>query len=248
WKMHKRRYGSALILAAAIGGLGIGRAAFAQFAWDPQQTPLTPSGGSGTWDNTTLNWSNGISDVAWNSGTANFGAPGGVVTIGAPISATAINLNAGGYTFSTSNPTNILSLSSGTLTQAAGISGINELAGPLNFANSTVNVNGGTLKLSNTLSSAANSITNTNFNVASGSTLEFGAVTGAGALGNGSIVLNGGTLQIDPTANGVAGSYNSHFVLNGSSTTNGLDYAAASLPGSPSVMSGVINFNPNFLP
>ena len=242
--MRKARRGSALILAAAIAGLSIGsKATFAQFAWDPQQTPLTPSGGSGTWDNTTLNWSNGISDVAWNSSTANFGAPGGVVTIGAPISATAINLNAGGYTFSTSNPANILSLSSGSLTQAAGMSGINEFSGPVKFSNSTVNVNGGTLKLSNTLSSAANSITNTNFNVASGSTLEFGAVTGA--LGNGSIVLNGGTLQIDPTANGVVGSYNSHFASSINTQTTANNYDAAAFPGSPSVLSGVINFNAN---
>jgi len=247
--MRKGRYGSALILAAAMAGLAIGsKTALAQFAWDPHQTPLTPSGGSGTWDNTLLNWSNGSSDVAWNSTTANFGGPGGVVTIGAPITATGITLNAAGYTFSSSNPANILSLSSGSFVQAPGLSGVNEFAGPVNFSNSVVNLDSGTLKFSNTLTSAANSITNTTFNVASGSTLEFGAVTGAGALGNGSIVLNGGTLQIDPTANGVAGSYNSHFVLNGSSTTNGLDYAAASLPGSPSVMSGVINFNPNFLP
>src|SRR6185437_16794028 len=127
WNMRKGRYGSALILAAAIAGLGIGsRAAFAQFAWDPQQTPLTPSGGSGTWDNTTLNWSNGTSDVAWNSSTASFGAPGGVVMIGAPVTAAGINLIAGGYTFSSSIPANVLSLSSGTLTQAAGINGINE--------------------------------------------------------------------------------------------------------------------------
>jgi len=247
--MRKARRGSALILAAAMAGLGIGsKAAFAQFAWDPQQTPLIPSGGSGTWDNTTLNWSNGISDVAWNSSIANFGAPGGVVTIGAPISASAINLNAGGYTFSTSNPANILSLSSGTLTQAAGISGINELAGPVNFSNSTVNINAGTLKLSNTLTSAANSITNTNFNVASGSTLEFNAVTGPGALGNGSIVLNGGTLQIDPTATGVAGSYNSHFITSGNSNTTNVDYYAKAINGSPSTLNGPINFNPNFAP
>lgn len=244
--MRKVQRGSVLILATAIAGLGIGsKATFAQFAWDPQQTPITPSGGSGTWDNTTLNWSNGISDVAWNSSTANFGAPGGVVTIGAPVSAAAINLNAGGYTFSSSNPANVLSLSSGTLTQSAGISGINELAGPLNFSNSTVNINGGTLKLSNTLSSAANAIINTTFNVASGSKLEFNAVTGAGSLGNGNIVLNGGTLQIDPTANGVVGSYNSHFVSSINTETTSNNYDAAAFPGSPSVLSGVINFNAN---
>lgn len=247
--MRKGRYSSALILAAAAAGLGISnRAAFAQFAWDPQQTPLTPSGGSGTWDNTLLNWSNGTSDIAWNSTTANFGGPGGVVTIGAPITATGITLNAAGYTFSSSNPANILSLSSGSLTQAPGLSGVNEFAGPVNFSNSTVIIDSGTLKFSNALTSAPNSITNTTFNVASGSTLEFNAVTGAGALGNGSIVLNGGTLQIDPTASGVVGSYNSHFILNGGSNTNSIDFTAAPLAGSPSVMSGGINFNPNFLP
>src|SRR6185437_1901646 len=119
--MRKARRGSALILAAAMAGLGIGsKAALAQFAWDPHQTPLTPSGGSGTWDNTLLNWSNGTSDIAWNSTTANFGGPGGVVTIGAPITATGITLNATGYTFSSSNPANILSLSSGSFVQAPG--------------------------------------------------------------------------------------------------------------------------------
>lgn len=247
--MRKGRYSRSLILAAAMTGLGIGsKPALAQFAWDPQQTPLTPSGGSGTWDNATLNWSNGTSDVAWTSGTANFGGPGGTVMIGAPVNAAAINLNAGGYTFSSSTPANILSLSSGTLTQAAGISGINEFAGPVNFSNSTVNINGGTLKLSNTLASATNAITNTTFNVASGSTLEFSAVTGAGALGNGSIVLNGGTLQIDPTANGAVGSYNSHFISSGNSNTTNVDYYAKAINGSPSTLNGPINFNPNFAP
>ncbi|HEX5243842.1 MAG TPA: PA14 domain-containing protein, partial [Tepidisphaeraceae bacterium] len=246
--MRKGRRGRALIFMAAMAGLGIvTRTTQAQFAWDPQQTPLVPSGGSGTWDNTILNWSNGASDVVWNSTTANFGGPGGAVMIGAPVTAAGINLNADGYTFSSSSPSNILSLA-GTLTQAAGVSGINELAGPVNFSNSTVNINGGTLKLSNTMSSEANSITNTTFNVDSGSTLEFSAVTGAGALGNGSIVLNGGTLQIDPTANGVVGSYNSHFISTGQSNTTNVDYYAKSISGSPSILSGPINFNPNFAP
>ncbi|HEX5241693.1 MAG TPA: PA14 domain-containing protein, partial [Tepidisphaeraceae bacterium] len=247
--MRKGRYGSALILAAAMAGLSIGsKTALAQFSWDPNQTPLTPSGGSGTWDNTTLNWSNGTSDVAWNSTTANFEGPGGAVMIGAPITATAINLNAGGYTFSGSNPANTLSLSAGSLTQAAGISGINEFAGPVNFSNSTVNINGGKLKLSNALSTAANSITNTTFNVASGSTLEFSAVTGAGSLGNGSVALNGGTLQIDPTVNGTVGSINSHYVSSSTGFTTSIDYFAAALPNSPSVLQGPISFNPDSQP
>ena len=75
--MHRGRYGSALILAAALAGLGVSnRAAIAQFVWDPQQTPTTPSGGSGTWDNTTFNWATGPYDVAWNSANAYFGGPG----------------------------------------------------------------------------------------------------------------------------------------------------------------------------
>jgi len=244
--MRKGRYGSALILAAAMAGLAIGsKTALAQFAWDPHQTPLTPSGGSGTWDNTTLNWSNGSSDVAWNSTTANFGGPGGTVTIGAPITATGITLNATGYTFSSSNPANILSLSSGSFVQAPGLSGVNEFAGPVNFSNSIVNLDSGTLKFSNTLTSAANSITNTTFNVASGSTLEFSAVTGAGALGNGSIVLDGGTLQIDPSANGTVGSINSHYVASTTAFTPSINYFATALSNSPSVLQGPISFNPD---
>ncbi len=243
--MKSRRCRHALILAAAIAGLGaMATDAHAQLAWDPNQTPATPSGGTGIWDTSTLNWSNGTTDTTWITGPATFSAPGGVVTLAAPISATAINLNAAGYTFASSGSPNILSLSGGIITQSAGVTGINEFAGPINLSSSTVNINGGTLRLSNTLAGSGNSITGTTFNVASGSTLEFSAVTGASALGNGAIALSGGTLQIDPTAVGTAGSYIARFVPVTSPSTEFTDFYANPLSGSPTALSGAINFNP----
>src|SRR5258707_879574 len=71
--------------------------------WDPLFTPLSPSGGPGTWDNgTTANWSNGATDVIWSGGnTAVFGGTAGTVTVnGAIAGINGITFNTTGYTIS----------------------------------------------------------------------------------------------------------------------------------------------------
>lgn len=73
----------------------------ANLNWDPGLTPATPSGGTGTWDLVTANWSSGGSDILWPNVAANddkaiFGGSTGTVTLGVSIG------NAGGIQFDTS--------------------------------------------------------------------------------------------------------------------------------------------------
>jgi autotransporter-associated beta strand protein len=63
----------------------------ATFRWDPGQTPLTPSGGSGDWDLSTANWSNGTSNVLWANGINDYAIFGG--TAGTVNVATSVNIN-----------------------------------------------------------------------------------------------------------------------------------------------------------
>ena len=92
--------------------------------WDSSGTnPGAPVDGSGTWNTTSTNWSNGTSDAAWNN-TSDSGDPvsfgsnngtAGTVTLGA-------NIQAGGLTF---NPA-----TSGNYTIAGSGSNTLELTGP----------------------------------------------------------------------------------------------------------------------
>lgn len=60
----------------------------ANLTWDPTGVPTSPAGGSGTWNTTNSNWSNGTSDSVWsnaNNDNAVFGGTAGTVTLGAPV-------------------------------------------------------------------------------------------------------------------------------------------------------------------
>lgn len=78
----------------------------ANYGWDPGLTPGTPSGGTGTWNTTNTNWSNGASDVAWpsfvaaNEDKAIFGGTAGAVTLGSSLSAGGVVFNTSGYSLS----------------------------------------------------------------------------------------------------------------------------------------------------
>jgi autotransporter-associated beta strand protein len=121
----KNRSSLALFLAAAAAL----PTHAAPLSWDPSLTPLSPSGGAGTWDLSNARWSNGAADVVWtdSSGTldtANFGGAAGTVTLGTNLSARGIAFTTAGYTLTAS-------------TLSLGISGINASA----LASGTTTIN-----------------------------------------------------------------------------------------------------------
>ena len=63
--MRVGKKGRRIVLAAIAPILAAGMAQ-ADLQWDPANSPLTPSGGVGTWDLSTANWSNGTNDLAWD--------------------------------------------------------------------------------------------------------------------------------------------------------------------------------------
>jgi hypothetical protein len=75
------------------------------FYWDPTHTNGQNGGGTGTWDASTSNWSNGsAANVPWvntaTTNTAMFGGTAGTVTVGASgVTGSAVQLKVGGYTF-----------------------------------------------------------------------------------------------------------------------------------------------------
>src|SRR5665213_2311708 len=225
-------------------------------SWDPGLIGPPGSGGSGTWDTSTVNWIDTTtnSEVPWNnsgqtSGTldsAVFTTTGGTVSLGVPITARGVNFLVGGYTIDNgANAANTLTLAGGGIVNQSGTTGINTISAQLNLSGAAVNVNSGTFALTNTTAGSANSIDSaTAFNVASGATLNFNAMTGADALGAGTVKLNGGTLQITPTANGSPGQFNTKYSTAGYKSNNLWlnDFGnAAVLAGSPTSMSGQNN-------
>jgi hypothetical protein len=101
-----------LLAMAAIAGLGISvPLAQADLQWDPGHTPLSSSGGAGTWNLAAANWSDGLVDRSWDGSVAIFSAPGGTVTLGDPIAASGLMLSSEGYTLAASNSSNMLSFS-----------------------------------------------------------------------------------------------------------------------------------------
>ncbi|MGN6371036.1 MAG: autotransporter-associated beta strand repeat-containing protein, partial [Phycisphaerae bacterium] len=110
-----RRLRSQLVLAAAVVSAGVAAHA-ATLSWDPSGGVTTPSGGTGSWDLSTLDWSNGAADVAWTDATATgvdtavFGGTAGTVTLNTNLTALGLQFNSSGYTVA----------GSGTLTLGAG--------------------------------------------------------------------------------------------------------------------------------
>ncbi len=167
-----RRLSSRLALAAAVMGAGA-LAHAASLTWDPSGGVTTPSGGTGNWDLTTLDWSNGATDVAWTdtttagTDTAIFSGTSGTVTLTA-------NLSALGLQFLTSNYT------------IAGIGNLTLGASGMDLSN----LSGGTTTLGANVTLAANQTWNTG----TGSTLAMnGIVSGTLNLtkaGGGTLALN----------------------------------------------------------
>lgn len=99
----RSRLASASLVLALLAS--VQSASAATYQWDPGLTPGTPSGGTGTWNTTNTNWSNGSSDVAWPNVAANddkavFGGSAGTVALGASLTAGGLVFNTSGYTLS----------------------------------------------------------------------------------------------------------------------------------------------------
>ena len=85
----------------------------------------TVSGGNGTWDNSTTNWTvaNGTSNSAWKQGFAVFEGTAGTVTLGANVTMGGLQFVTNGYLITTTNGSTITA-AAGTLLEAnSGISG-----------------------------------------------------------------------------------------------------------------------------
>src|SRR5438105_2220110 len=83
--------GSALMVPAAT------------LTWDPTFVPTAPVGGTGTWNLSNLNWSNGASDVVWSNNLtdiAQFGGTAGTVALNTALSAGGVKFLSPGYTIS----------------------------------------------------------------------------------------------------------------------------------------------------
>lgn len=193
----------------------------ASYNWDPGLTPASPSGGTGTWDTITANWSNGASDVVWPNVAANddkavFAGIAGTVTLGASIgNAGGIQFDTSGYSLSgaaldlTLNPqvtgSDSLVVSGGVsnisiglrklIIGASGSGTIGDMVNTdkVNFGSTIVCFNG-SRQSTLTNSSSADTTTFTNFAV------------GTGSPGGASIYLNQGNLTITNFAASTSGS------------------------------------------
>ncbi len=127
--LGSNRAGRSMLAAAALGvavaaavaaGLTAGSVArAATLNWDPSLTPTKPSGGNGTWDLATTNWSNGTSDQVWTdtTGTADTaifgGTSSGTVTLNSNVGAVGLQFTTEQYTIS---GTGTLTLGTGGIT------------------------------------------------------------------------------------------------------------------------------------
>jgi len=199
-----------LTLGASVASLSLiaSDARAATFSWDPGLTPATPSGGVGTWDTATANWSNGTSDVAWTDATgtsdiAAFGGTAGAVTLNTSLGALGLIFTTPGYTIS---GTGTLTLGASGIDASALSSGTTTIGNPIALAgNQSWNVGSGATVASTGIVSGASALTIAGSGTttlsgvntfAGGVTLNNGSLLlgNAAGAGTGTITLKGGTL------------------------------------------------------
>jgi fibronectin-binding autotransporter adhesin len=147
----------AVLMSAAAIGWSAHRALANTYTWDPGNTISPASGGGGTWDLATSEWSNATGDVVWtdNTGandTAIFAGAAGTVTVNATnIGALGIVVTTAGYDFAGTGVIKLgttTTLSNGIDTSAVGSGSVtfgNVDAGSnqtWNFASSSVTFTG----------------------------------------------------------------------------------------------------------
>ena len=138
--------------ALLIAGVGISSSTATTLNWDPSLTGSGGSNGTGTWDTTTTNWSNGTSDVVWNStDAAGFTTAGsGTYSVSVAKGITAVGLTVGNSISSSPALNNYTFQSAGTGSYTLTDSGILAIKGGtvtlqnLTIDNSTYNNNNAT--------------------------------------------------------------------------------------------------------
>ena len=211
-----RRGFAQLALAAAVMTTGIAANA-ATLSWDPSAGVATPSGGTGNWDLSTLDWSNSAADIAWTdvsatgTDTAVFGGTAGNVTLGANLSALGLQFTTTGYTIGGTGTLtlgtggiNASSLTTGTTTlnnnmTLAGLGGWNVGTGATVTANGIIGGTGGITK------TGAGVVNLNGANTYSGGTTITGILNAGNstALGTGGVTINGATGNELQLGNGV---------------------------------------------
>ncbi|MBX3501076.1 MAG: autotransporter outer membrane beta-barrel domain-containing protein [Alphaproteobacteria bacterium] len=175
-----------------IAGTFLSIAAFASAGAQTLSFGPTGAGGTGAWDNTTVNWFDGAMAVPWASGgTAVFGGTAGTVTVNGTVSAGGLVFNTSGYTIT--GGALALSGTTASITTNTGVSAT--ISSPLSGSAALVKTGGGTLTIGNVVS------TYTGGTTVSQGTLVFG---GNQALGSGTVILgdaNTGASSVSLLAN-----------------------------------------------
>ena len=197
--MKNARTQRVIMIAAALT-VGFGRTGrAATLTWDSSGTnPTTPVDGSGTWDTSTANWSDGTADNVWPNDTASvavFGADdgaAGTVNLGTAIVANGITFNApgsGNYTIAGVN-TLTLGGTAPTITVVGGLSPTITAAitGTAGVAVAQSGTGAAQLTLSGT-----NTFTG-GMSIGTGAQVNFTTNGNLGGSGSG-VILNGGTLN-----------------------------------------------------
>jgi fibronectin-binding autotransporter adhesin len=179
-------------VCAVLVIFGMAPVSYAQqnLTWDANGASAG-TGGTGTWNTSTLIWRDSVGLRAWNNSlldNAIFEGTAGTVTLGTPITVQNITFSVGGYiltgntlTLAGSAPT--IGLTTGTTTIASAITG----------AAGLTTTGTGTVSLTNSANTYTGATT-----IQSG-VLQIGNGGAGGSLGTSSQVVNNGTLTINRT-------------------------------------------------
>jgi autotransporter-associated beta strand protein len=168
----------AVLAAMLLSATTITLAGAQTLSWGP-----TGAGGSGTWDNATVNWFNGSTAVPWTSGgTAVFGGTAGTVTVNGTVAVGGATFNTNGYTITSGT----LAITGSALTITSASNGIGATIGST-ISGSNLTVLGSSVTLS---SLGAISYTGST-TVANGATLTFASPNLASAIQSTAFFVNG---------------------------------------------------------
>ncbi|HEX8912280.1 MAG TPA: PA14 domain-containing protein, partial [Humisphaera sp.] len=197
--LARRRAVISAAIASAVSLSGV-RTGGADLSWDATSSSApAPAGGTGTWDTSSLRWSNGTTFVGWNNAAGDnavFGGTPGTVTIdtsggaGTGVVVGGLTFNSAGYVIAGSAVTDLLTLAPGATLNGTGDAEVSALlAGTAGFTKAGTN----TITLSGNNSGLSGPIT------VSGGALSVSAANNLGAAANTVTLSNNATLQVTGT-------------------------------------------------
>lgn len=172
-------------ILAVLAAMLLSATAFTSTSVDAQTLSFgsAGAGGSGAWDNTTVDWFNGSTAVPWASGaTAVFGGAAGTVTVSGTVAVGGATFNTNGYTITGGT----LAIAGSGLTIASASNGIGSTIGST-ISGSNLTVLGGSVTLS---SLGAISYTGST-TITNGATLTFASPNIASAIQSTAFFVNG---------------------------------------------------------